>query len=146
MTEIKDGIYILGEMAKVAKLENEAYIIKNVEELFLFKLLDFADPLNDKSMSQDTLDILEIILEPGVFFNICISVLIKAMEDIPDNSYYIEYIQFFYNKIKKFKSSKNISFLISRLEYLIEISKKETSKERAKDFTEEIFKSYHYLL
>jgi hypothetical protein len=56
------------------------------------------------------------------------------------------YIQFFFNKIKKLKSSTNISFLISRLEYLIETSKKETTKERAKDFAEEIFKSYQHLL
>ena len=126
--EFKDGIYILGEMIKAAKLVNEPYILKNVEELFFFKLLAFADPLKGKSISQDTLDILEIILEPDVFFNICISVLIKAMEDISDNSHYIEYIQFFFNKINKFKSSKNISLLINSVESLIETSKKETTK------------------
>ena len=50
------------------------------------------------------------------------------MEDISDNSHYIEYIQFFFNKINKFKSSKNISLLINSVESLIETSKKETTK------------------
>jgi hypothetical protein len=80
--EIKDGIYILDEMIKVAKSENESYIVKNVEELFFFKLLDFADPLKDKCISQYYIENFRIILEPNVFFNICISVLIKVIEDI----------------------------------------------------------------
>jgi ribosomal protein L17 len=68
------------------------------------------------------------------------------MEDISDNFHYSEYIQFFFNKINKFKSSKNISLLINCLESLIETSKEETTKERAKDFAEEILKSYQHLL
>ena len=146
IAEIKDGIYILGEMVKIAKSENDTYIVKNVEELFFFKLLGFVDPLKGKYISQDTLGILEIILENDVFFNIFISVLIKAMEDIPDHSYYCEYIQYFFNKIKKFESAKYISRIISRLENLIETSKKETTKERAKDFAQNIIYTYKDLL
>ena len=146
IAEVKDGIYILGEMVKVAKSDNDTYIVKNIEELFFFKLLSFVDPLKGKYISQDTLEILEIILEDDVFFNIFISVLIKAIEDIPNNSYYCKYIQYFFNKIKKFESSKYISRLLDRLENLIETSKEETTKKRAKDFAENIINTYQHLL
>jgi hypothetical protein len=68
------------------------------------------------------------------------------MEEIPDNLDYLVYIQFFFNKIKKFESSKYISLLITRLEKLIETSKKETTKKRAQDFAEDILRSYQHLL
>ena len=144
--DVKDGIYILGEMVKVAKLQQELYISKNVEELFFFKLLDLSDPLKGKYISQDTLNILEIILEPSLFFNICISVLTKAIEDIPEEQKYIEYIQFFHHKIKVHINSDNIVPLINRLENIIKKSKKEITKERAKNFVELIVSDYRHLL
>jgi hypothetical protein len=140
--DIKDGIYVLGEMVKLAKSENITYVSKNVEELFFFKLLEFSNPLNDKNISHDVLNVLEIIVKPDVFFNICISVLLKSMEDITDNSHYSAYIQFFFNKIAIHKNSNNISLLITRLEYLIETSSKETTKKRAEHFADLIIRDY----
>jgi hypothetical protein len=140
--DIKDGIYVLGEMVKLAKSENITYVSKNVEELFIFKLLDFSDPLNDKNISHDVLNVLEIILKPNIFFHVCVSVLIKAMEDISDNFHYSTYIQFFFNKINSYKSSQNISLLISRLENLIDTSNKEIIQKRAENFEDLIIRDY----
>jgi hypothetical protein len=74
--DLKNGLYILGEMVKLAKLEKVFFVLRNVEELFLYKLIDFSDPKNKKSISQDALDVLEIILDSEVFFHICILVFI----------------------------------------------------------------------
>jgi hypothetical protein len=41
--DIRDGLFILGEMVKLAKSETASYVLRNVEELFIFKLLDFSD-------------------------------------------------------------------------------------------------------
>lgn len=39
-----DGLFILGEMVKLAKLETELYVLRNVEELSVFRFLDLSDP------------------------------------------------------------------------------------------------------
>ena len=38
--DIENGLYVLGEMVKGARLEGKDYVLKNVEELFIFKLME----------------------------------------------------------------------------------------------------------
>jgi hypothetical protein len=144
--DVRDGLYILGEMVKVAKIENASFVLRNVEELFLFKLLDLSDPLNNKRLSHDALSILEVVLDASSFFKICISVLVKAMEDISSDQDYFSFIQYFFNKISIYKNKENIKGLVSRLERLFEKSEKIYTKERAKQFEIVIIQDYQELL
>lgn len=144
--DLKNGLYILGEMVKLAKLEKVFFVLRNVEELFLYKLIDFSDPKNKKSISHDALDVLEVILDSDVFFHICILVLLQSMEDITNNEDYSNYIQFFFRKIEIYKSKEKIGLLISRLEKLIETTSNDYTKSRAKNFAETIIQDYQHLL
>ena len=64
---LKNGLYVLGEMVKLAKSERVFFVLRNVEELFLFKLIDFSDPINKHRISHDALNVLEIILDSNFF-------------------------------------------------------------------------------
>lgn len=143
--DLKNGLYVLGEMVKLAKSEKVFYVLRNIEELFLFKLIDFSDPLNKNRISHDALNVLEIILDSNIFFNIFISVLIKSMEDITNTEEYTHFIQFFFRKIETHKSKYNISLIIDRLEKLIEKTSKDYPKLRAKDFAKIIIQDYEHL-
>jgi len=144
--DIENGLFILGEMVKVARLEEKNYVLKNVEELFIFKLMELSDPLNKKRTSHAALDTLDNILDSPHFFRFCVSVLTKAMEDIISDQDYSSYIQFFYIKIKNHADKKNIAFLVSRLEDLIKSSKRNYAKTRASEFEKVIIQDYKNLL
>lgn len=146
MEDIRDGLFILGEMVKLAKLETKLYVLRNVKELFVFRLLDLSDPLNIKRLSQDALNVLEYILDSRSFFMVCIAALTRVIEELHPDEKYNSSIQFFFPKFQTHKSKENISALIGRLEKLVEESGQISTKNRAKDFVEVIIQDYHYLL
>jgi hypothetical protein len=143
--DIKDGLFVIGEMVKLARVEKSYFVLRNVEELFLFKLLEFSDPLNKKRISHDALEILEIILDSNAYFEICVSAIIRAMEDIVEGQNYTSYIQFFFYRISIYKSKRNITLLIDRLEKLTE-SNKLSARTRAADFAKIIIQDYQQFL
>ncbi|MGH9926554.1 MAG: hypothetical protein ACRD5B_14380 [Nitrososphaeraceae archaeon] len=77
------AIYILGELVKVARLEGRDYVLRNAEELFIFKLMEQSDPLRKKRISHDALDTLDNILDSHHFFRFCVSVLIRPWKISP---------------------------------------------------------------
>lgn len=137
----KNWLFVIGEMVKLARLEKSYFVLRNVEELFLFKLLEFSDPLNKKRVSHDALEILEIILDSNAYFEICVSAIIRAMEDIVEEQKYTSYMQFFFYRISIYKSKRNITLLINRLEKLVE-SHNLVARTRAADFAKIIIQDY----
>jgi hypothetical protein len=111
----------------------------------LFKLLEFSDPLNKKSVSHEALEILEIILDSNAYFEICVSALIRAMEGIVEEQKYTYYIQFFFYRIDIYKSKRNITLLIDRLEKLTE-SDKLSARTRGAGFAKIIVQDYQQFL
>lgn len=142
--DIKDGLFVIGEMVKLARLEKSYFVLRNVEELFLFKLLELSDPLK-KRVSHDALEILEIILDSNAYFEICVSALIRAMEDIVEDQNYTSYIQFFFYRISIYKSKRNITLLIDCLEKLTE-SNNLSARTRAANFAKIIIQDYQQFL
>ena len=144
--DVEHGLYILGEMVKVARLDGKDYVLRNVEELFIFKLMEHSDPVHKKRISHAALDTLDNILDSYHFFRFCVSVLIKAMEDFINYQDYFNYIQFFHIKIKNHADKMNITLLVSRLEDLIKSSKADYARTRASEFEEVIIQDYKNLL
>ena len=97
----RDGVYILIEALKQSKRDSgDVNIIKNARELFGHKLLEYITPNNLDRISDDSMDILEVILNADQVYDICIGGLIDGIKNVKDNEY-TNYISKFRIRLEK---------------------------------------------
>lgn len=90
---VKDGLYILGAMLALSRYTKDHFVLTNAREIFLHKLIDLLDPLNEKRIFYDSLDALEIILGHDDFLEILTTAFLRAIQDISTVNGYTNYIQ-----------------------------------------------------
>jgi hypothetical protein len=113
----RDGVYILIEALKRSKIDGEdSNIVKTANELFGHKLLEYITPNNLDRISNDSMDILEVILDSNQVYDICIEGLIEGMKKVNDNEY-TDYISKFRRRLEK-GDRKQIRMLLDRLRIL----------------------------
>ena len=96
----RDGLDILIEALKQSKREGGyTNIINTARELFGHKLLQYITPNNLKRISNDSMDILEVILDSDQVYDICIGGLIDGMKNIKGNEY-TDYISKFRTRLE----------------------------------------------
>ena len=79
----RDGVYILIEGLKQSKrVGGDTYVIKNANELFGHKLLEYITPDNADRISNDSMDILETILDSNQIYDICMGGLIDCITKV----------------------------------------------------------------
>jgi TIR domain len=100
--DTRDGVYILIEALKRSKrIGGDANVIKIANELFGHKLLEYITPDNTDRISNDSLGILEVILDPDQVYDICIGGLIDGIKKIRNDNEYTNYIQKFIIRLEK---------------------------------------------
>jgi hypothetical protein len=98
----RDGVYVLIEGLKQSqRMGGDTYVIKIAYELFGHKLLEYITPGNPDRISNDSMDILEVILDSNETYDICIGGLIDGMKNVKDNNKLTDYIQKFILRLEK---------------------------------------------
>lgn len=134
------GIYILEEMLKksIQVLGKDNQVVRNANELFAHKLLGAIKPDSSKRISNDSLSVLEIIVDYDILFNVCLLGLIDAIKNISNDNEYSDYIQKFVFRLEK-GDRKQIGILCEKMRNLAKESDDVTVRKRALN----IFNLYH---
>jgi hypothetical protein len=100
--DIRDGVDILFEGLKHSKKVGEdIQVIKIANELFGHKLLEYLAPDNSDRISNDSMNILEVMLDWEQVYDICIGGLIDGMKNMRNNNEYTDYIRKFIIRLEK---------------------------------------------
>lgn len=134
------GIYILTEMLKKSTeiLGKNNQVVKNANELFGHKLLEAIKPNSSKRISNDSLEVLEIILDYNSLFDICVLGLIDGIKIISNNNEYSNYIQKFILRLEK-GNSEQVRNLCEKMRMLARTSQDANVRKRAL----ELFNHFH---
>jgi TIR domain len=138
--DIMNGIYILEEMLKksIQVLGKNNQVVRNANELFGHKLLDTIKPESSKRLSNDSLCVLDIIVDYDILFNVCLLGLIDAIKNISNDNEYSDYIQKFVFRLEK-GDREQIGILCGKMRNLAKESDDVTIRKRALV----IFKHFH---
>jgi hypothetical protein len=128
------GIYILTEMLKKSTelLGKSNQIVKNANELFGHKLLDSIKPDSSKRISDDFLQVLEIILDYNSLFDTCLLGLVDGIKIISYDNEYSAYIQKFVLRLEK-GNKEQVRNLCEKMRMLARTSSDANVRKRALD-------------
>jgi hypothetical protein len=134
------GIYILMQMLKksIKVLGKNNQVVKNANELFGHKLLEAIKPDSSKRISNDSLEVLEIILDYDSLFNICLLGLIDGIKIVSNENEYSNYIQKFVLRLEK-GSKDQIRILCEKMRMLAGTSQEGYVRNRAL----QVFNEFH---
>jgi TIR domain-containing protein len=128
------GIYILTEMLKksIQVLGFNNQVVKNANELFGHKLLESIKPDTSKRISNDSLQVLEIILDYDSLFEICLLGLIDGIQLVSNDNESSNYNEKFVLRLER-GSKEQISKLCEKLRTLAKTSSDAKVRKKALD-------------